>query len=115
MALRCRLLPLGRILLLAGLGLLPAAAALAGPPRCITARSQCPASGFQPPGTHCACPDYPNVWGFVTVTGTEQPAYPAYEHRRRDELRNDDLDKGDDVLAGPRWHHRRGDGSGGNE
>ncbi|HET6608564.1 MAG TPA: hypothetical protein VFG62_17950 [Rhodopila sp.] len=99
-----------RLLLLAGLGLLQASTALAGSPRCITARAQCPASGFQPPGTKCACPDHPNIWGFVGVTGVEQPMYPAYEHHERDELRNDDYD-GEDVLAGPRRHHRRG-GSG---
>jgi hypothetical protein len=107
MAFLRRLLPHRRVLLLAALGLLPASQALAKGPRCITARSQCPSSGMQPPGTKCACPDHPNVWGIVDMTDMEQPIYPTNGHHGREELRNDDLDDDDDsVLAGPRHHHR---------
>jgi hypothetical protein len=109
MAFLHHLLPHRRVLLLAALGLLPAGEAMAQGPRCVTARSQCPSNGLQPPGTRCACPDHPNIWGTVNVTGPEEPVYPAYEHHGREELRNDDLDDGDSVLAGPRRHHRRGD------
>lgn len=76
-------------------------------PSCVTARSQCPIRGNQPPGTQCACPDNPNLWGMVTITGAGQPYYPASPPPpRREELRNDDLDDDDDVLAGPRRHRR---------
>lgn len=77
-------------------------------PVCVTARAQCPMQAMQPPGTACFCPGNPAVTGFVTVLNL--PAMPYYqtpEPRRRAHLRNDDLWDDDDVLAGPRWHHRR--------
>lgn len=98
-----------RALLLAMLASLPAWAAFAQAPACITARSQCPVRGTQPPGTQCACPNYPGVWGTVVVTGSGQPIYPGYQHHGHAELRNDDLDDSDDVLAGPRRHRDQRD------
>ncbi len=99
----------GRVLALAVFASFPAFAAFAQAPYCITARSQCPVRGMQPPGTQCACPDYPGVWGMVGMIGSGQPIYPGYQHHGREELRNDDLDDGDDVLAGPRRHRHRRD------
>jgi hypothetical protein len=106
MAFLRRFLSHHRIFLLTGFALLPASVALAGAPRCVTARSHCPIKGLQPPGTQCTCPDHPDIRGFVDATEMGQPMYPAYQPRGREELRNDDLDDGDDVLAGPRHHHR---------
>ncbi len=98
-----------RILLLTGFALLHTGVALAGAPSCVTARSHCPVKGLRPPGTQCTCPDHPDIQGFVDATNLGQPMYPAYQPRGREELRNDDLDDGDDVLAGPRRHHRHHD------
>ena len=77
--------------------------------RCVTTRTQCQAGGDQPAGTLCHCQQNPGVWGTVVTGSSEDAAYPEIRRQRseRPELRNDDLDDGDDVLAGPRHHRQR--------
>lgn len=78
---------------------------------CITPHVQCPAPAGRLPGAPCRCP------GSVTATGSTArsggdgsdyfPSEPSVGIYSRREILNDDLEQGDEVLAGPRWHRGR--------
>ncbi len=71
-----------------------------------TGRCQSPSTGAE--GTACKCPSNPQVWGVIVTPEPSAWGEPERRPRRR-ELRNDDLDEDDDVLAGPRHHRHRHD------
>ena len=86
------------------------AAGAAAQSSCVTSQSVCQSGSRQRAGSPCRCADSPAMMGEVVINGDVSPNDSSYrddERRRSGGLRNDDLDDGDDVLAGPRHHPRR--------